>query len=437
MKREIVLTLAILGLALVVIATVVRQHTQPWKQYHDDPQIRAVVPQLTGQRELCLTCHYGIEEISPSHSIELMGCVSCHGGVAEALDADLAHTGMIRNPADLAYVEQSCGGANCHSGSTEEHRDQIPRVQRSIQSTYTGAITLVLRAFNLQPDSTARYGIHAAQSYPGASSRAHVESIAAFQLDDSAPPLVQQFVTNCLSCHLQAEPIQQPYFYRATGCAACHVLYNNDGLYTGGDPTIPADEAGHPARHELTQAMPYTQCNHCHNRGNYELPTMSFVPRTDILGYLNTIEQREQEYYQPIAQFTRCEVELDCIDCHTPNEVMGDGLIYNNERETRYVQCQTCHGTLNSLPLTYTITDPNDFALRLLSQAAVGDTIVVTNEGEPMPHIIQQTDGQFLLTMKTTGTLYTIPLVMGSGCQQQIDQQESHYCHTCHEVNHP
>ena len=440
-RAELWPLLATAGLLLVVVGAWLRERSAPWRRYQGAPQVRAVVPSLTGQRELCLTCHWGIEEISPSHPVEVVGCVACHGGVGVALDADLAHTGLIRNPGDLAVAAQTCGGSDCHSGAPADHRDHLPRVERSIQATYAGAIAYVLRAFGVQPDDVARFGIHAVQSYEGPpdnGGRPVVEALAAFAPAPDAPPLVQQFAANCLTCHLSAEAIQAPYFYRATGCSACHVLYEDDGLYQGGDPTLPRDEPGHMRRHELTTAIPYTQCNHCHNRGNYELPTMTFVPRTDIPApdYLNAIERRVHEYYQPIGQFTLCEWELDCVDCHTRREAMGDGYLYSNQRDARYTECRTCHGTLDALPLAYTITDPDDLALRLAFlnpylDLQVGDTILMTSLGEPLPHVVWRGD-RLELTMKATGQRYDVPLVLGSACQQRPDQQESRYCHECH-----
>ncbi len=71
----------------------------------------------------------------------------------------------------------------------------------------------------------------------------------------------------------------QPGDYRNSGCAACHVVYANDrdprhsGQYAeyghSGetqtvDPTIPANEPGHPVRHEFTRSIPTSQCMSCH-----------------------------------------------------------------------------------------------------------------------------------------------------------------------------
>jgi len=70
-----------------------------------------------------------------------------------------------------------------------------------------------------------------------------------------------------------------PGDYRSSGCSACHLVYANDrdpehsgpwakhghgGTTASGDPTLPRDEPGHPLRHEMTRAIPTSQCMVCH-----------------------------------------------------------------------------------------------------------------------------------------------------------------------------
>ena len=70
-----------------------------------------------------------------------------------------------------------------------------------------------------------------------------------------------------------------PGDFRSSGCTACHVVYANDrdpfnsgpyakfgnrGESQTKDPTIPKQEAGHPLRHQLTKAIPTSQCMSCH-----------------------------------------------------------------------------------------------------------------------------------------------------------------------------
>jgi len=242
---------AVLGLLLflLTIGAIVRQTRQP--------EVVELIPTLTGRPELCLTCHQGIEEISASHPQEAFGCVLCHGGDPLALDADLAHAAMRGNgnPSNLDVVEESCGGSACHSGLAEDGRDHIHRVMTSVQATYAGAIAQVGYAFGLQPDPTARWGIFAIQD-DVITTETGVAALEAFDPGPEAPEAVHVFAQDCQLCHVTAVPLAQPYFFRATGCAACHTIYENDGLYRGSDPTIAKDEPGHPATHQLTTAIP-------------------------------------------------------------------------------------------------------------------------------------------------------------------------------------
>ncbi len=383
-----------------------------WQQNHS-PTLIAITPTLTGQVEYCLTCHTDLPEISTSHPVATFGCVLCHGGEPLALTADLAHSTLRggANPADLSVVEASCGGEMCHSGSPQAYRDHIQRVTTSLQATYAGAIAQVRYAFGAQPDLAARVGIFA------------VDGLAAFDPGQESSPMLNAFASNCLTCHLSAQPIPEAQYNRWTGCSACH---------------SPAPRTDGTLVHELTTAIPYSQCDACHNQGNYNLADMQFHTRQD------SPADRLHDYYQPIAEFTQCEYKLDCVDCHTRQEVMGDGHVYSSKKDIQYVRCKTCHGTSDTLPLTHTISDANDLALKLaflnpVIDLKVGDTILVTDEGEPLWNIrvIPGKAGEvptYELFSKSTGQRFTFKPVMGSTCLQKPDQQEARYCHACHAV---
>ncbi len=381
-----------------------------WQQ-NRSPKPVGITPSITGQVEYCITCHADLPVISPSHPVETFGCVLCHGGEPLALTADLAHSTMRggANPSDLSVVETSCGGEMCHSGTPQVNRDHIQHVTTSLQATYAGAIAQVRYAFGAQPDLTARMGIFA------------VDGLAAFDPLTESSPGLQEFAANCLNCHLSAQPLEGAAYNRWTGCSACH---------------SPAPRQDGTQVHRLTTSISYTQCNACHNRGNYSLADMQFHERQDAP------TDRLHDYYQPIAEFTRCEWTLDCVDCHTRQEAMGDGNVYSNKKEIQYIRCKTCHGTPDALPLTYTISNEDDLALRMafLNPVVilnVGDTILMTDKGEPMWNIrvVPGSSGEtptYELFSMVTGDRFTFKPVMGSTCQQKPDQQEAHYCHECH-----
>ncbi len=394
-----------------------------WVWQHDLHRLQPLplTPTLTGETEYCLSCHADLAEISPSHPIETFGCVICHGGERLALDADLAHSSMRggRNPSALSVAEESCGGSQCHSGSEAEERDHIQRVETSIQATYAGAIANLRYSFGAQRSLEPQMGVVAVQdaSLP---SKTGILTLEAFLPQEEDNPTLQNFGENCLYCHLDAIPLDGDQYARETGCAACHT---------------PRKGWGEEEVHTLTTAISYAQCNTCHNRGNYDLGRMSFVPRDD------EPLRRVDDYYQPIAQFTQCEYTLDCIDCHTRGEAMGDGDIYPNQAAMEYVQCKTCHGTLTELPKTKVLQDPDDLAFRLAAlnpivDLQLGDTILVTERGEPLWNIRPLGEGAYELVGKVTRQKFIFHAVQGSGCLQNPAEQESRYCHECHAVEH-
>jgi len=408
-------TLILVGSILLLLSLL----TAAWEESHHRKPV-SLTPTLTGQPEYCLTCHAGLAQISASHPVQTFGCVLCHGGERLALDATLAHSTLRggANPSDFSVVQASCGGSTCHSGEAAKFNDHIQRATTSIQATYAGAIASILFIFGAQPDLNARYGVTAVQDPLSTSG---ITGLQAFNPASQGSPMVKLFAQNCLNCHLSAQPLAGAAYTRFTGCSVCHT------------PIQPADTNTTTPIHKLTTAIPYTQCDTCHNRGNYDLRTMTFAPRTDLA------TDHLHAYYQPIAQFTTCEYQLDCVDCHTRTEAMGDGSLYGSKKDIQYIQCRTCHGTPAQLPLTKTLTDPNDLAFRMAQLNPVldlepGDTILVTDKGEPLWNIRLLADGTYELFDKATGARFTFRPVMGSGCTQDPTRQDSASCHQCHAV---
>ena len=416
MRRLIVIASALLLLTLLGLA---------WQESRRVKPV-ALTPTLTGQVEYCLSCHGDLPEISKSHPVKTFGCVLCHGGERLALDADLAHSTLRggKNPADFSVVQASCGGSNCHSGSAATYSDHIQRATTSIQETYAGAIANILYTFGDQPDLTARYATSAISDITSTSG---ITSLLTFEPSQQTNPNIQLFRQNCLTCHLSAQPIQAGSRYdHFAGCAACHTPTQSADLTSANTQTA-------TQIHQLTTAISYTQCDTCHNRGNYDLRSMIFQPRQD------QPTDRLHDYYQPIAQFTQCEYTLDCSDCHTRTEAMGDGSLYSNKKQIQYVQCKTCHGTLTELPQAKTLADPNDLAFRLallnpVVDLKLGDTILVTEKGEPLWNTRILPDGIYQLVGKATGQVFNFKPVLGSACEQDPEDQSSASCHQCHSV---
>lgn len=388
-----------------------------WK-LNQGPSPVLLVPTLSGQAEYCLTCHGDLPVISRSHPLAQFGCVSCHGGERLALTADLAHSTLRggANPSDLTVVEASCGGDACHSGAAADQRDQIARLLPNLHATYAGAIAIMRYQAGAQPDLLPRQAI-AAVEVQGEAAASGVRALATFDPAHEQAPSLQAFAENCLFCHLSAPPLPGAATARFSGCAACH--------------SQPADGDLKQTVHRLNTDIAYDRCNACHQRGMYDAQTVQFQPRRD------QPTKRQEAYYLPGTAAAKCEFRLDCIDCHTRREIMGDGNLYGSQAQARDVECRTCHGDLAAPPLTRTIGQPDDLALRLAAanlavRLEVGDTIVITPRGEPLWNIRRLADGRFELVAKATGQHHIVPLVQGSGCQQNAAQQEAKYCHACH-----
>lgn len=121
---------------------------------------------------------------------------------------------------------------------------------------------------------------------------------------------------------------EQPGDYRSSGCTSCHVIYANDrdprhsGPYaafgnTGQtrtrDPTINANEAGHPLKHEFTRAIPTAQCMVCH----MHQPNV-FV--NSFLGYTMWDYESDAPLMWPEKQRYPTAAEVRAINRRNPEE---------------------------------------------------------------------------------------------------------------------
>jgi hypothetical protein len=152
---------------------------------------------------------------------------------------------------------------------------------------------------------------------------------------------------------------------------------------------------------------------------------LTFTPRND-----------NELYPTGSTHYAVCEYRLECADCHTANETMGDGDIYPTQQEAVQVECRTCHGTLDEFAPTIVLEDINDLAFRRATlnpfyDVFLGNTVVRGPDGEPMEHIRVEAD-LYSITSKAGGTTLLVPQVRGSECEQQVDQQTAADCQECH-----
>ncbi|MDZ7345099.1 MAG: NapC/NirT family cytochrome c [candidate division KSB1 bacterium] len=175
------------------------------------------------------------------------------------------------------------------------------------------------------------------------------------------------------------------------------------------DPTIPKNEPGHPVAHRLTLSVPVSQCLTCHyHQGNGALGTylgaMWWDQETDADKILSPGAKRDEQISEAkrqqlylenhtykdaqiadwhghswnfrkvykmdrygnlldakgnkvanedpkrfekavLLQDIHMERGLHCIDCHTEQDVHGDGRLWGTMVDPIEIQCQDCHGS--------------------------------------------------------------------------------------------
>ena len=410
-----------------------------------------------GKVERCKTCHMGIEEISSSHPSNTLGCTVCHGGNPLSLDQATAHAQMYGNghPGALNVSALSCGGTGangeaCHSGNQEQAKNEVDLVKSSIMSTKAGELSVVRQMF----------GFDKTKSVPGLSKDQPASQYPHPLQGRSNESAFQQ---NCLSqCHQNGGKLpldtmltqtgsdeskgtgQENKVVLGNGCEACHVLVDPSHTYTGSDVTM-KNAIGYGMVHSITTQIPYTQCNQCHNQGNHDPIKMTFTYRSDLTKVVrdwltgdSTWADRVSDYYLPGEIFAKCEVSLDCIDCHTRQDVMGDNKMHTSQYDAVHLQCLDCHGTKEKLPQTKKIENPNDLAFEeqitnpQFPALQIGDEILMTAKGEELPFIRHKGEN-WIQSSRVTGKTFNVPLVFGSQCKQVSNEQGADSCHKCHD----
>ena len=399
-------------------------------------------------RENCLTCHEGLEPMSPSHP-ESFGCTVCHGGNGDSLEKDQAHADLIydprsgtgrRNPSALSVVHRSCGQAGCHAGHLDPTRNQVDRVRRSPMGTLAGVIAGLRYQWGAQALPQARYGVYAVDPLPGRPGTglralpffARADRARAQRATDagaSQPARVSHHPADgllretCFQCHLDGAPL--PGLFRGRGCAACHVPYSTNGRYLGLDPTIDPRAPGHVRQHRLVALPPARVCTQCHlAQRDPEPRSMAGTP--PVLPAAGS----------PVPDVHKA-AGLECIDCHPSSDVMGDGRLVSRQHEAVRVTCVTCHGSPGRFPRIIQVQSPEEAAVRESRHYAgepvrPGDWLVISRRGAVLPNVRAEAPGRIVLKGKRTGELHEVPLIKDHPAHRIARHNERLACTACH-----
>ncbi len=366
---------------------------------------------LAFSTETCLQCHQTMQGFSPFHQPWQIGCSGCHLGNPDETDKLRAHDGMVRVPGNVSVMEKTCGMPACHP-TLAQH------LNRNIMTTARGIVAVNRWVFG---EATTPDG-------PGHMSR----------LDTVGADLHLRQL--CATCHLafpKNRPAPVTERSRGGGCVACHISYSAEAknelqaYQAGGDlPKI------HP---RLTVRVEDRHCFGCHSRSgristNYqgwhetllkELPEGSH-PRYRKLEDGRIFEKKPADIH--------FEKGLQCIDCHTWQETMGNGKIVVHEEDQQVIQCEDCHQVQSPALATqkdFNIIDWKLLTLRDISLRELQPLVthkqrqVLINAGK-----LQGSDS-LILIQKNTGKRYPLKSPPES-CTRNIGGHEHLSCQSCH-----
>ncbi len=385
----------------------------------------------------CITCHRGIENIRSLDSGMMKAiknvalksgnagndCIVCHGGTPNSLDKNEAHNGTVeyflthKGPKDFYPApgstwinENTCGAC---------HPEQIKAQMNSLMMTEQGKIQGALWSFGGKEGYKHSIGNYKTKNPKDLHERLGTDKYRAYMQKLSAlepqafpsemselPPAptadeVQKDPSlavytylrqECLRCHTGSKGRQKRGDFRGIGCSSCHIPYSNEGFYEGGDTTIDKKERGHLLVHSIQSSrdtnvsvhgqhysgIPVETCSTCHNRGkrigvSYQgLMETAYSATYDADG--NTQPKLHTKRYLHMQEDIHYQKGMLCQDCHTSNDMHGDGFLSGANAGAVEIECQDCHGTTKKYPWELPLGYSDEFNTTVATGEARGVT---------------------------------------------------------------
>ena len=382
----------------------------------------------------CITCHNGIEPIRDSNSKMMKeilkvankagatgnDCVVCHGGNPKSDDKNLSHAGTLK------YFKTHKGPKEFYPSPTSQwinintcgmcHAEQVKAQWNSLMNTEAGKIHGALWSFgksngynhtesNYDSNNThERLGTKTYQEYMKELSKKEPQAFPKEStMLPNAPtadevekdPLLSVYTylrQECLRCHTGGKGRSRRGDFRGMGCASCHIPYSNEGFYEGNDTQIPHNKAGHLLTHQIQSSrkvkvnihgtkysgVPVETCTTCHNRGkrigvSYQgLMETEYQSTFDAEG--NGQPKLHTKRYLHLTEDIHYKKGMLCQDCHTSNDMHGDGFMTGANLGAVEIECQDCHGTTKKYPWELPLGYSDEFSLKPKEGKARGTT---------------------------------------------------------------
>ncbi|PLX68968.1 MAG: cytochrome C [Denitrovibrio sp.] len=374
----------------------------------------------------CITCHDGIKPPSENHDF---ACIQCHGGDNTSSDKNKSHQNMFggKNPSDPTVWDKTC--ASCHEN---QHR----RVNSSLMYTNTGMIKNTFYAWGNHEKVLA--SVKGAIVYGEDGKELKLEDIVDMQ--ELPADLYRKL---CGVCHISFSKMGGHDTAHSTGCATCHFRYDADLKYKGGDKVM-QDKKPYSRTHEMLKVPDGKQCYACHNRsgrisltynGQADLetglvPTRNGMP-ADVTSGLRNLT--------PIHADIHAKAGMECVDCHTSRDIMGDGYVYENLYRQIEISCADCHGDENSVPAYREISSESDSPLlesrSYKKRANFGDKAVLTKKKRMYSNVFVEL-GEVVLYTKKAGKRLVAKVIKDTP-EHEVYGHDKLECYSCHSKSVP
>jgi hypothetical protein len=340
-----------------------------------------------GFLEMCLSCHKD-EQPDPAHAAQMLGCSPCHLGDPKAIDKDKAHKGMVLNPGDLRVAQQTCGKEGCHPAD-------VHKVKNSLMATNRGILATLLYYWGERDNQNAEITVE--------------------QLIKSGETslALDYYRKLCATCHLWKPKNNlpgAPQFYndQGGGCSACHYIPVKGDPQTTVMDFEDKEASGKKPHPLISKKVPDDNCIRCHNRSGRI--GVSYTGIFEAEGYGTPYEEGQPSakrlpggrFYLELAEDVHHKKGMSCIDCHTREEIMGDGTQYAHYEEQLEISCTGCHSTKPGL----------------------------TRKGRKLTNVSQDKDGQFVLTGRNDDQVRPLRPPKQDACAYPGHQRLS--CESCH-----